>query len=159
MYKHIPWLVEENISNITKPQNRNNFYVRDKVLVASAEQSFITLLKNQDVGLGYYIGLSPCFRDEDDINNLHNNYFMKSELFITENVNSNNLQNVINHALEFFNQYIKCEVIKINDLSYDIIDSKNKLELGSYGIRMHNNYMWIYGTGCAEPRLTKLINL
>lgn len=30
-----PWVVDEYIGNITKPQDRKHFYVNDKVLVAS----------------------------------------------------------------------------------------------------------------------------
>ena len=40
------------------------------------------------------------------------------------------------------------------DIGYDI--EYNKVELGSYGIRENEYLTWIYGTGCAEPRLSKL---
>ena len=38
-YKYIeaPWIVDESISNITKPSERQNFNLHDKVLVASGE--------------------------------------------------------------------------------------------------------------------------
>ena len=32
-------------------------------------------------------------------------------------------------------------------------------ELGSYGIRECEFLKWIYATGCAEPRIRKIINL
>ena len=46
------------------------------------------------------------------------------------------------------------EIIK-TDIGYDI--TINGEELGSYGIRKCEFLKWIYGTGCAEPRLSTLI--
>lgn len=36
---------------------------------------------------------------------------------------------------------------------------KQRNELGSYGIRECEYLKWIYATGCADPRLSKIINL
>ena len=38
---------------------------------------------------------------------------------------------------------------------YDI--DYHGIELGSYGIRHCQFLNWIYGTGCAEPRLSKVM--
>jgi hypothetical protein len=34
----------------------------------------------------------------------------------------------------------------------------NGIEVGSYGIRKHNSYQWVYGTGLALPRFDKALN-
>jgi hypothetical protein len=30
------------------------------------------------------------------------------------------------------------------------------IEIGSYGVRNHKNIIWVYGTGLAEPRFSKV---
>ena len=40
-------------------------------------------------------------------------------------------------------------------IQYDI--DYHGIELGSYGIRHCQFLNWIYGTGCAEPRLSKVM--
>jgi hypothetical protein len=32
----------------------------------------------------------------------------------------------------------------------------NGFELGSYGVRQYHDITWIYGTGIAEPRFSKI---
>ncbi len=114
-------------------------------------------IKENKLPNGKYCGLTPCFRDEKILDNLHQQYFMKVELINTINVNKNSLTEMINFAKNFFNNYLKTEVIQIDENSFDIFG--NGIELGSYGIRKYNNTKYIYGTGCAEPRLSSAINL
>ena len=153
-YIHLDWLVDEKISNITKPDICKNFFVNDTVLVASGEQSFIKLLIENKLS-GRYVGITPCFRDENNIDYTHSEYFLKVELIDT-NVSGNSLKE-INLSLEFFNSYIKSEILLTGVDNYDIIDSNNRIELGSYGIREYDGMKWIYATGLAEPRLTRAI--
>lgn len=48
---------------------------------------------------------------------------------------------------------IKCVEQENSLINYDIMYKNH--ELGSYGIRKYENlFQWIYGTGCAEPRLS-----
>ena len=157
-YVDLDWIVDEYVSNITKPSDRKNFYINDKVLVASAEQSFLELIINNKLEYGRYCGITPCFRDEI-VDYLHNNFFMKVELIDTMNTTIKSLNEIIDICLNNFNKYLPCEILQIDDITFDIIDSKNKIELGSYGIRMYNNFSWIYATGLAEPRLTNVIKL
>lgn len=157
-YLNLDWIVDENISSMTKPLEKKDYFIDDKVLVASAEQTFLQMMIDNKLSNGRYVGITPCFRDEKE-DYLHNKYFMKVELIDTLNVNYKSLEEIINICLEFFNKYIKSEIIKIDEDNFDIIDSLNKIELGSYGIRKFGDMSWIYATGLAEPRLTRIINL
>lgn len=159
-----PWVVPENIINITlpkdsKPTHLTNNYKFEN-LVGSAEQGFLYLVINNGLS-GKFQSMTPCFRDdaEDD---WHFKYFFKLELFQNFQVNEERLNDLILVAKSFFERNLEVEVIKTSDnncnLSYDIIDTKHGIELGSYGIREHvNTGLWIYGTGCAEPRLSQVI--
>lgn len=130
-YIEVPWLVDEDISNLTKPDNKKNFYVNDKTIVASAEQSFLQLIKENKLEYGNYITTTPCFRDEI-VDDLHNQYFMKTELMIF-NTSDNLLSifhDVLNMCLSFFNQYIDAKILHTlsntyyqHDISYtDILN-------------------------------------
>ncbi len=161
-YVESPWIVDEETSNITKPSDRTNFYVGSKTLVASGEQSFLQLIKDNRLEPGKYITTTPCFRDENE-DDTHKKYFLKTELIVWDHSNSNfdfvnELEKVKNECLNFFLRYLPCHLERQTDGSFDIIDSTFKIELGSYGIRENDNVKWIYATGCAEPRLSYVVN-
>lgn len=150
---NISWIVEPDISNITKPIHKQDFYIKNDVLVGSGEQSFLQLLHYNELKPGKYVCATPCFRDEIN-DETHKTYFMKTELINTINTEFTDLQNMVNDAFEFYSEYLEVEIIQIDDNSFDIIDKKTQIELGSYSIKTYNNIKWICGTGCAEPRLT-----
>ena len=149
--------------------------MKDKVLVASAEQSFLQKMLI-DKSLEYemnYVAITPCFRDEKVLDGTHQTYFMKVELFsmvkymeIAEAL----IDLYIRIARMFFESYgLKTKVINTGETrlsikSYDIVDRKTGIELGSYAInRLKNSLyfpdcMWICGTGVAEPRLSYVIS-
>jgi len=69
------------------------------------------------------------------------------------------LNKIIMDSRTFFEKTLedKTDLVKNEQensiINYDI-NYKN-YELGSYGIRKHKNlFHWVYGTGCAEPRLS-----
>jgi len=165
-YKNIelPWYVTEEIIKITKPDIKSDDYylkINNKYLVASGEQSFLYLMIKGLLPEGKYQGITPCFRFEP-IDSLHKKTFIKNELiYCSYNKNrdlSTQLDNMLIDAQSFFNSKLKndCEIITVPQknsiVNYDII--YNGYELGSYGIRSHMNMLWVYGTGCAEPRLS-----
>ena len=158
-----PWTVSEQALKITttKEHNiKNNEYL-DKYLVGSAEQSFLELIKRNKLRFGKYCAVTPCFRNDEE-DELHQKYFMKLELIhYADNwwtLNSN-LEMMIHDAQTFFSLFTDVSVVKTNDdrsqESYDI--EHNGIELGSYGIRNHENIRWIYGTGLAEPRFSNAL--
>ena len=157
-YIDVPWLVYKE-ALVTIPKNLETFnIVRDKHVVGSAEQSFIQMMLDDKLPKGRYCTATPCFRDEveDDI---HQTYFMKTELIDTLSVNKESLHEIIQICLEFFIQYVKgATIIETGLQTFDIIDSKTNIELGSYGIRSYKGFSWIYATGVAVPRISYVVN-
>jgi hypothetical protein len=153
-----PWTVSEYIDNITKPKDVLSFQLKhnNKCLVASGEQSFLYLYLKDFLPKGEFQTTTPCFRFES-FDYSHTKYFIKNELIKTDLVNVSELDRITDLCFNFFEKYIpNIEVIK-TDIGYDIEYDGN--ELGSYGIRENEYLKWIYATGCAEPRLSKIINL
>lgn len=159
-YIEVPWLVTENIDNITRPDDVGPLRIdsKDKNLIASGEQGFLYLMVKGFLPDGKYQTVTPCFRDEGyDL--IHTKFFMKNELII---INGNE-QDVIRLAEMchdyFFNIVPNPEYLYTykTDDSYDIY--YEGVEIGSYGIRRHQHLKWVYGTGLAEPRLSNLIKI
>lgn len=163
-----PWLIKEEAYKYTAPPNTNSFHINflDSYLVASAEQGFLQLIDDEKIKPGKYQSLTPCFRDDEE-DDLHCKYFMKNELIeILPNhfINSPKLEKLnymIDTCLLFFKKYLKGVIsIQTKDdrslVSFDL-QTISGIELGSYGIRKYKNYLYIYGTGCAEPRLTTAV--
>lgn len=152
-YIDVPWAVQEDAMNVTKPANATNFPLEAFTdLVASGEQSFIEMMFKDELPKGRYVCVTPCFRNETDRTDWTRLYFMKVELIDSFDTSEGNLERIVNIAQDFFKQYLsRVDVVK-TDIGFDI--QSCGLELGSYGIRSYHDYKWIYATGCAEPRLS-----
>ena len=125
-----PWTVSEYIDNLTKPKD------------------FLPK--------GQFQTTTPCFRFES-FDYSHTKYFIKNELIKTDVVNNAELDKVVEYCFNFLKGCIpEIEIIQTS-IGFDIEYKGN--ELGSYGIRENEFLKWIYATGCAEPRLSKIINL
>lgn len=154
-----PWTVTRQVSEITKPPTAKEFALQHedgKVLVASAEQSFLYLYLKGFLPFGQFQSITPCFR-HDSFDQFHTKYFMKNELIETKTVNETRLMEIVNMAEEFFGMYFPPSDLEIvgdgiTALGYDI--KYKGIELGSYGIRSCDYLEWIYATGVAEPRLS-----
>lgn len=153
-----PWDVTAAISNITKPSWAKEFTIaeKNKVLVASGEQSFLAMYNKGFLPLGQFQTVTPCFRDEV-FTPWNSKYFIKNELIKTDDTSKEALQWVIDVALLFFSTYCgtMATVKKMDDETFDI--NVGDIEVGSYGIRKCEFLTWIYGTGVAEPRLSRAI--
>lgn len=155
-----PWTVTPAISNITKPHGAKDMPItgKDKVLVASGEQSFLSMYNKGFLPKGRFQSVTPCFRDES-FTPFHTKYFIKNELIITDVVDEKTLKFMIDTAVEFFTEIglgVKVKSVSSVLPSYDI--EFEGIELGSYGIRRCDFLYWIYGTGVAEPRLSKVMD-
>lgn len=184
-----PWTITKSISEITKPKDCEEFTIaeKNKVLVASGEQSFLYLYNKGFLPKGKFQTITPCFRN-DTFDSLHTKYFIKNELIITDEVCNIQLVFIVNAARDFFRKYCcrpkkddgyvsslgekddvyiidsnGCclEEIEIKDSykyhSYDLV--YRGIELGSYGIHKCDYLEWIYGTGVAEPRLSRVMEM
>jgi aspartyl/asparaginyl-tRNA synthetase len=152
-----PWIVKyESYATTKLPQSRD-FYTVGGYLNASGEQSFIEMMRN-GTQLTKNFCITPCFRNEEILDDIHHTYFLKLELIDT-NVSIENLQTMIDHAVAYFTKYLPLQILQTDTkgVAFDIIDSKNHIELGSYGIRRTKDFSWIYGTGVALPRLDTVI--
>jgi len=153
---NVSWTAGADFINITLPENRKGIKSDLGILVGSAEQSILELVRTKSLK-GKYQATTPCFRD-DLIDNLHQKYFLKTELFNNISVTRNSLDEMITAAKTFFEQYLTIRVTQLVENTYDIVEYFSGIELGSYGIRSHPLVgSWIYGTGCAEPRLSYVI--
>lgn len=157
----VPWTVTKEISDITKPIDKKDFaliHENNKVLVASAEQSFLYQYSKGFLPKGKFMSTSPCFRFEN-YDSWHHKQFIKTEIIITDVVSENMLKKLITQAFKFFSRHLPQEYlskVQTSNSSWDI--NFNNIELGSYGFRSCNFLNWIYGTGVAEPRLSLTIN-
>lgn len=156
-YIEVPWDTPKKYQEAT--YMGEDFYPigDDRYLVGSSEQSFVYLLDNGHLTNGKYITCSPCFRG-GEISEIHQEYFMKAELFDNTDCSELRLKEIVDFACEFFAQYSPVFTQKTGDLSYDIV-TPLAIEVGSYGIREYKELSWIYGTAIAEPRFSKAIAL
>jgi len=155
-YMEVPWVVSGEAESATLPPDATATSVQYGDLVGSAEQGFIELLLRGRTILKACT-ITPCFRIEDSYDELHHAYFMKLELIDTD-ATPENLQRMISDARGFLQQYVDTDIEATGDSTYDIVDTKHCIELGSYGIRTFNDTAYIYGTGIAPPRLDTVIN-
>jgi tRNA synthetases class II (D, K and N) len=150
-YIEAPWLVSRAATNVTLPEDREVTHTQFGDLVGSGEQSFIELMM-RGMTIDKACCITPCFRDEPDYDELHHAYFMKLELIDTD-ATEENLQHMISDAVAFLGTFLDVHVIPTGESSYDIVDNRHELELGSYGFRQFGSRRFIYGTGIALPRL------
>ena len=132
--------------------------------VASAEQSFLQLKLDNPSFDGKCVAITPCFRNEPVLDDLHQPYFMKVELINWDNTEREDMDKMIADARLLFEQELWVDVVPNTDpdpigiVAYDIVTTHTGIELGSYGIREAPKVgRWLYGTGLAEPRYSYAI--
>lgn len=171
-YVEVPWLVSRESIDVTKPPHVSSLVAAELSVrtgglgfewghfVGSGEQSFIEIRDKGDLLIGAKrCCATPCFRDEQKLDDLHRRYFFKVELIEVVHPKSDCeplLERMISIAEAFFSFYVPIRRVK-TDEGFDIQldEPKNPVELGSYGVREIKGFKWIYGTGCAEPRLSQ----
>lgn len=151
----VPWMVSKEAIAATF-NGTNNAPFKDLHVVGSAEQSFIQLMLDGKLIPGAYSALTPCFRDEEVLDETHQNYFAKVELFsyLQDYWDDRSiLMSTITDAIQVMTELTKSNISVVKtDEGYDL--ELNGVEVGSYGIRKYKNFRWVYGTGLAEPRFT-----
>jgi len=155
-YVELPWTVPEQAIHATF--RGDSFHCNDGMLVGSAEQSFIAADMVGKLGKGRFVSCTPCFRIEQE-DALRRRMFMKVELYANDTVDDAALHRMMAHASAFFADALHrhkkpfdANIVVQTAEGWDI--EIGGIEVGSYGLRHHQNLSWVYGTGCAEPRLS-----
>jgi hypothetical protein len=154
-----PWFVSSKSISVTSPPNRRYYSGFLGTLVGSGEQSFIEMWLSQMLGKGKFQCATPCFRDEPRLTKFNHNYFFKVELIEILPVDvDESMSQMIADAASFFNSKFQQPITVVpTDIGWDI--EWRGVELGSYGYREFQDMKWVYGTGCAEPRLSQLLEI
>ncbi len=170
----VPWTVQDGAYYATKPSQLLGRDIPDIHIhasqasrlpiqmghpVASGEQSFLQMMIDGQP-IKRAVCVTPCYRHEPRVDTLHRPYFMKVELINAHDVDLGHLIHMVHDACAFFEQFFAVRVVETQD-GFDIVEKSTRFELGSYGIRTVDypgdsarKFRWIYGTGCAEPRLS-----
>lgn len=162
----VPWRVSAEAINSTFNSNLS-FKSDDKFLIGSAEQGFLELYLQNKIISNQLMSVSPCFRNEQE-DDLHQQEFIKLELIFFSNHKIDKMDTSYNIFKEFVLSFIIEKIkIRITDIvvlrtndsnslySEDILI--NGIEYGSYGIRQFQDMYYIYGTGIALPRASKIL--
>lgn len=154
----VPWSAPKDVIEATAPDKANLYPYKDEYLVASGEQSFMQMLKEDRLKENKkYMCVTPCFRHEQTYDTYTRPYFIKVELFV-RGYGGVWESKILGDAKEFFNRYLPREAKVVptpegTDLFY------NGIELGSYGLRnIEDLGVWVYGTGVAEPRFSSVLS-
>jgi hypothetical protein len=154
---NVPWHVRTEVSDITCPSPDRAYPFENGVLVGSAEQSMIQMALDGELVQGLsYVTVTPCFRNEPELDRYHQKYFMKVELFHF-GINYQAYRLIRHDAFQF----LKSLTAKTIDVvEYDGRNSDMEIdgvEIGSYNFRSMNGVTWTCGTGLALPRFTKVM--
>lgn len=152
----VPMLVDEDIVKLTLPPNRIPKFHADKCYVGSAEQSIYQLIKEGKDLPPKILAITPCQRDEETLDDLHQEIFLKIELACTDNTMS--YHDIANDVMYFYSQFTdKAKIIDFTDFDNSCDIEINSIEVGSYGQREYMGRSINFGTGLALPRFTQAI--
>lgn len=157
-YVEAKWIEEQRFVDFTAPSREFVMSVEGHGdLVGSAEQSLVAMTARGEIGPGWYMACTPCFRNETWPDDLHHFYFMKVELFRNIQVGTVAADDILETAMEFFTRNVPEEFrnrlsVEFTPQGCDI--TLGGIEIGSYGHRSVNGISWVYGTGLAEPRFS-----
>lgn len=163
----VPYIVDVDVTAQSKPDwARDLKHGEHKAYVGSGEQSFIQMMKEGKLRNGKSMCITPCFRDEETLDDLHLQMFLKVELiyfsktwndeYVYRTERREQLSDMIDTAYDFFSRWgDNITVINTGEDQYDICS--NGIEVGSYGFRETEYGRLVYGTGLALPRFTQTL--
>ena len=165
----VPWRVSKEAIEGTF-NSRESFKSDDKFLIGSAEQGFLELYLQNKLTSNQLMSVSPCFRNELE-DYFHQQEFMKLELicFLDKLADldfrfNDEYSNVKRLVISFIIKKLKIKTSNIfiletkdNNSIYSEDILVNGIEYGSYGIRQFQDKYYIYGTGIALPRASKIL--
>lgn len=155
----VPWIVSPDSTALTLPKERRDLSTHLGSLIGSGEQSFIELMFQGRLKPGRYQAITPCFREEPKLSQLHRWCFLKLELIHVETVcNPMDPRELAELVSDFYQQWMDVSVVQSGKANEFDIWGPEDIELGSYGYRRLKEpdatYIWTYGTGLAEPRFS-----
>jgi seryl-tRNA synthetase len=155
---YVPTAVDVECIKATASIDRATYAGNDKWLVGSAEQSFLQLIKDEQIQPGRYQAITECFRPHDKgVSPLHHGIFRKLEL-ISIDCDGDELSSLCQAAKACFKElapYSKTVLVVTNE-GFDL--RINGIEVGSYGRRQFRGVPYVYATGLALPRFTDATN-
>lgn len=165
----VPWLVSSETSSITAPEGVQRYVVtkgsKVKEFIASGEQGFLYLALKGFLSSGKYVTITPCLRN-DNFDFTHVKSFMKCELIhlldyeLDAEDAINQVVDISHEARDFFKDNGVISKFKWQETPYQLdLNASDGTELGSYGYRSYQGLHWIYGTGLAEPRFSRIRNV
>lgn len=158
-YIEAPWFINQDAGRLACPPGREVVVTHLGSLPASGEQSFYHMM-TQDCWIeeGTFVCVTPCFRDEPQLDKYHLNGFMKVELIDTRP--GAGWEYMATCAYTFMHaEGITCHFGSDGTSEYPDLVSPSGVELGSYGIRKTSDgFVWAYGTGLAEPRFSVVLD-
>lgn len=163
----VPWLVDRKFAMATCPHERYLVSTDLGDLVGSAEQGFIQQDYLGLLGKGQFQAISPCFRKEEVLDDLHQNAFLKLELYVNDGDLFEAMERMAKLAKTVARGFVHEMTVGANcilpapilvevDGGLDL--TMGGIELGSFGVRSFEHVSWAFGTGHAEPRLSSTIN-
>jgi hypothetical protein len=152
-FKSVPFVVDEEVSKLTRPKRICETYHDDRVYSGSGEQGFLQLLSKQALPAGKWQALTPCVRDEAILSDKHYHVFLKLELI---NVGSDDVNAVLRDAEAFWASQGVNTDRECTQAGIDLYASE--IEIGSYGSMTAYNTTYVYGTGVSEPRGSLVLN-
>lgn len=150
---NVPWSVPADVAAVTCPEDWRMYPFADEVLVGSAEQSFMQMQFLGELPPGKYVACTPCFRNEPVVDATHQKYFMKVELYSTEESQTGKAMEFAKAAQNFVKAWGQSNATIVpTEEGLDLMLAG--IEIGSYSTREHNGFKWTCGTGLAEPRFS-----
>jgi hypothetical protein len=153
----VPMLVDEDIVKLTLPPDRQPKFHNGKCYVGSAEQSIYQLIKEGKDLPPKVLAITPCQRDEEVLDDLHQEIFLKIELACTDN--SMSYRAIANDVIDFYDTLTdKAVMVDFSSFDNTLDIEVNGIEVGSYGQREYMGRSINFGTGLALPRFTQAIH-
>lgn len=148
-YIEVPWLVSLKAIRSTFSGDISPS-IQNKYPIGSGEQGFVELDLRGELPPGRYITITPCFRNEPEVNDRTQLHFVKAELYDSTSYGSK--YKLAGEAIVNFSTLAKSGALTSVETPEGLDINLNEIEIGSYGEREYEGLRWAYGTAIALPR-------
>ncbi len=168
-FVNLPWVVAPVYSQATRPAWVAPVMTSQGEFVGSGEQSFLQLhVRKQLPPAPGYVGWTPCLREEPEFDALHHLGFLKAELFVPVEDRSQVhvvLQQMLARQKAAFEALahtagvtgpVRVSEEQLGPAEVDLVIGG--VEVGSYGVRRMDDWLYVYGTALALPRFRQALH-